>query len=93
MGVKSKYYYTTPTEDYLAPANTNLVLGHPPEYTEKFYKNLSLMVNPSARVSVNGQEVFVHKALGLQLTADNHEPIYDFRILDDNVICYYIGSW
>lgn len=93
LSLRSNNYYSTNSESEIAEVDVNLVKGHPENHTTKFYKSLSLMVNPSCRVSINGQEIFVHKALGLNLTADKNDLIYDFRILDPNVNIYYIGSW
>lgn len=93
MKILSRNYYSSQAEEQIAEVNVNLVKGHPENHTVKFYKNLNLMVNPSCRVSINGNEVFVHKALGLSISSETHDPIYDFRILDSNVNIYYFASW
>lgn len=93
MSKISRNYYSTPSESQIAEVNVNLVKGHPEDHTIKLYKNLNLMVEPSCRVSINGNEIFIHKALGLSISSETHEPVTDFRILDPNVSIYYLASW
>lgn len=94
MSVKSSKYYSS-AGIITPPANTNLVQGHPPEYTEsaRFYKNLSLAVKAPCRIQINDSVIHVDPSLGLNLNYNDHDAIKYFAVLDSNIPMYFLGSW
>lgn len=94
MGLKSSRYHSSQGVQVFTP-NTNLVVGHPPEYTEsaRFYKNLSLAVKSPCRIQINDSVFHVDPSLGLSLNYNAHEAIKYFAVLDANIPMYFLGSW
>lgn len=94
MGDKSQKYYSS-NGVQVFPVGQNLVLGHPPEYSEsaRFYKNLSLATKAPCRIQINESVIHVDPALGLSLNHNDHIPIRYLAVLDANIPLYYLGSW
>lgn len=94
MGEKSQKYHSSEGIQIFEP-NVNLVVGHPPEYSEsaRFYKNLSLAVKQPCRLQINDSIIHVDPSLGLNLNHKDHLPIRYLAVLDSDIPLYYLGAW
>lgn len=71
----------------------NLVLGHPQEYTAKFYKILSIIVDQPTKIKLNNDIVTVMPQSGWLVHPEYNEPIYHFSVEEPNKPLYYSGEW
>lgn len=75
------------------PSGQSLMLGHPQEYTVKFYRILSVMVQQPTKVKVNGDVFTILPETGFLNHPEYNSPVYEFSVQEDNKPIYFKGEW
>lgn len=90
--VRTHYKYSSNGFEIFPPSQS-LILGFSDEYTAKFYRTLSIIVQEPTKVKLNDDEITLMPQTGFLNHPEYNSPIYQFSVEEPNKLIYFCGEW